>query len=118
MESLLAKNLMFSINKFDDWKIQMQAHLAAMHDEKLNVILEGSLAIMKFNPTTREVGSPTHISTPKKEWITGDGKRNNLDNVAKDILFNAVDDTIFSRIRNGKIAKEVRDDQRKVNKLM
>lgn len=33
---------MFLVTKFDDWKICMSAHMAALHDEMKDVLLEGS----------------------------------------------------------------------------
>ncbi|KZV29982.1 hypothetical protein F511_19744 [Dorcoceras hygrometricum] len=40
---------LFSRDEYDDWKIRMQAHLAAMDDEMWNVITDGPLKIMKPN---------------------------------------------------------------------
>lgn len=92
----------------------MQAHLAAMRDEMLDVIVEGPLVIMKVNPAAREVSAPAHILKSKMEWATEDRKWNNLDNVAREILFKVVDDTIFSRIHSGKTIKEVWDSLMKI----
>ncbi|XP_031096974.1 uncharacterized protein LOC116001225 [Ipomoea triloba] len=60
------------------------------------------------------------------KWSSKDRKRNNLDNIAKDLLFRAIDETIFPRVRKCKMAKEVwntlmligeGDEQEKENKL-
>lgn len=104
----------------------MQAHMEDLHYEMTDVLLEWPLVIMKVNPATRELDAQSHIPKPKLEWTTEDRRRNNLDSVAKDILFKSVDDTIFSHIKNGKTAKEVWDNlmvisegdvQQKDNKL-
>lgn len=81
---------------------------------------------MKVNPAMREANTPSHIPKQKLELKTEDQRINNLDSVAKDILFKSAYDTIFSRIKGGKIAKEVwdslmvigeGDDQQNNNKL-
>lgn len=81
------------------------AHMAAFHDEMLDILLERQIMIMKVNPTARKANAPSHIPKPKMDWIAKDRRRNNLNNVAKDLLFKAVDDTIFSRIRGEKTAR-------------
>lgn len=79
----------------------MQAHMAALHDEMTDLLLEGSLVILKVNPTAREPNAPSHIPKPKLEEITEDRRWNNLDSVAKVILFKSVKETIFSCIKGG-----------------
>lgn len=48
----MSKNIMFSLNKFDDGKVQMQSHLSALHDKIWEVITNGLVEIMMANVTT------------------------------------------------------------------
>ncbi|XP_031112005.1 uncharacterized protein LOC116015977 [Ipomoea triloba] len=127
MKKDLAQNLLFSLEKFDDWKIRMQVHLSALHDEMWDVISDGPILIMKVNPSSiLSPDRPQYVSKPKMEWTSNDRLRSNLDNIAKDILFKAVDDTIFPKIRKCKTTKDLwdvliqiseGDEQEKDNKL-
>lgn len=47
-------------------------------------------------------------------WTFEDMTRNNFDNIAKDILIKAFDETTFSRVKRGHIAKNVWDELMKV----
>ncbi|XP_031131738.1 uncharacterized protein LOC116033121 [Ipomoea triloba] len=92
-----------------------------------DVISDGPIEIMKVNPSSiLSPDGPQYVSKPKMEWTSDDRLRSNLDNIAKDILFKAVDDTIFPKIRKCKTAKDVwdvliqigeGDEQEKDNKL-
>ncbi|XP_031106188.1 uncharacterized protein LOC116010825 [Ipomoea triloba] len=85
-------------------------HLSALHDEMWDVISDGPIEIMKVNPSSiLSPDGPQYVSKPKMEWTSDDRLRSNLDNIAKDILFKAVDDTIFPKIRKCKTAKDVWD---------
>lgn len=64
---------------------------------------------MKVNLAAREVGAPSHIPKPKMEWTTENQKRNNLDNVAKGLVFMVVNDTIFSKIKGWKTTEDILD---------
>ncbi|XP_031121052.1 uncharacterized protein LOC116024300 [Ipomoea triloba] len=91
------------------------------------VISNGPIEILKANTAfVLSPDAPQYIQKPKPEWISDDRIRNNLDNIANDILFKAVDDTIFPKIRKCKTAKEIwealikigeGDEQEKDNKL-
>ncbi|XP_031124300.1 uncharacterized protein LOC116027010 [Ipomoea triloba] len=127
MKRDLAHNLLFSLDKFDDWKIRMQVYLSALHDEMWEVISDGPIKILKVNPSSEQSSTtPSYISKQKVEWTPEDRIRNNLDNIAMDILFKAIDDATFPRVRKCKTAKEVwevlikigeGDEQEKENKL-
>ncbi|XP_073130083.1 uncharacterized protein [Henckelia pumila] len=84
---------MFSKEDFDDWKIRMQAHLSALDDDMWFVITDGPLTITKFNTVVALSG--------------GNKKKENLDNVAKDILYKTLDKNTFSKIKTCKIGKEI-----------
>lgn len=90
METPLAKSLMFSVNKFEEQKIPMHAHMAIMHDKMLDVHFEGLIIIIKVNLAAREADTPSIIPKPKMEWTTEDRRTNNLNNIAKDLLFKAI----------------------------
>ncbi|KZV55128.1 hypothetical protein F511_27736 [Dorcoceras hygrometricum] len=83
---------MFSREDYDDWKIRMQAHLAAMDDEMWTVITEGPLKIMKPNLAVAVTnGEPRYLEKPRHEYTNDDRKKSNLDNVARDILYKTLD---------------------------
>ena len=50
MESSMRSLPVFSIANYDEWKIRMQVHLAAMNDEMWDVIQYGPIIIQKENP--------------------------------------------------------------------
>ena len=78
-----SKTPMFSREKFDVWKIRMQAHLAAQDDDMWYVITNGPIKIMKVN-TAVEItsGADQRVEKPREEWTAEERKKNNLDNVA------------------------------------
>ncbi|XP_073153051.1 uncharacterized protein [Henckelia pumila] len=66
------------------------------------------------------------VEKPRAEWSNEDKKKENLDNVAKDILYITLDKNMFSKIKTCLTAKEIwekltqfckRNDQTKENKL-
>ncbi|KAL6531971.1 hypothetical protein OROGR_013941 [Orobanche gracilis] len=109
--SMINKVPMFSVNEFDDWRIRMEAHLAAMHEEMIFVIQEGPIKIMKVNPAARIEGQPhtEMLEKDRDQWTTDDRKRANLDNVAKNALFVTLDKGTFSKVKGCKTAKEIWD---------
>ncbi|XP_073273319.1 uncharacterized protein [Primulina huaijiensis] len=99
---------MFSKEIFDDWKIWMQAHLAAQDDDILFVITDGSLKILK--PNTAIVvteGASKMVEKYRGEWTSEDKKKANLDNVIRDILYKTLDKNTFSKIKMCPTAKEI-----------
>jgi hypothetical protein len=127
MESSISRIPMFSVEEYDDWKIRMQAHLAAMHDEMWSVIEEGPPEITKVNTDVAVAqGAPQIIPNPRSEWTIDEKKKANLDNIARNVLYTTMDKTVFSKIKSCKTAKEIWDslaimcegtDQIKENKL-
>ncbi|XP_073057214.1 uncharacterized protein [Primulina eburnea] len=108
---------MFSKEDYDDWKIRMQAPLAAQDDDMWYVITDGPMRILKVNTVARK---------HKSEWTAEDKKKENLDNVAKDILYKTLDKNMFVKIKTCTTAKEIWEkltqlcegnDQTKENKL-
>ncbi|KZT76275.1 hypothetical protein F511_46701 [Dorcoceras hygrometricum] len=78
---------MFSKEDYDDWKIRMQAHLAAQDDDMWSVITEGPLKIMKPNLAFAiSNGEHQFLEKSRHEYTNEDKKKANLDNVARDIL--------------------------------
>ncbi|XP_031106289.1 uncharacterized protein LOC116010936 [Ipomoea triloba] len=120
--------LMFNLDKFDDWKVRMQAHLSAIHDEMWDVITDGPIKILQVN-TNRAADDPTSpamIPKDKSLLTTEERTRANLDNIVKDILYKALDESLFPRVRKCKSAKDIwdtlmhigeGDEQEKENKL-
>lgn len=87
---------MFTLDKFDDWKIRMQTDIFAMHDELWDVITNVPIQIMKINTVfLLDPNVDQYISKPKMEWTSEDRTRNNLNNIARDILSKYVDENIF-----------------------
>ncbi|XP_073289624.1 uncharacterized protein [Primulina huaijiensis] len=118
---------MFSKEDFDDWKIRMKAHLAAQDDDMWFVITNGPLKILKPNTAIAVTeDAPQMLEKLRSDWTSGDKKKENLDNVAKDILYETLDKNIFSKIKMCHTAKEIweklieiceGDEQTKENKL-
>ncbi|XP_031127580.1 uncharacterized protein LOC116029672 [Ipomoea triloba] len=103
--------LMFKLDKFDDWKVRMHAHLSAMHDEMWDVITDGPIQILQVNPNRipTDPTSPEMIPKEKSLLTTEERTRVNLDNIAKDILYKALDESLFPRVRKCKNAKDIWD---------
>ncbi|MDQ9783678.1 hypothetical protein, partial [Serratia marcescens] len=78
---------MYDKEDFDYWKVRMEGHLSALDDDMWYVIANGPLEIMKIIPSTLEGGEPRIIEKPRIEWTMEDKKKNNLDRIAKDILY-------------------------------
>ncbi|XP_031131682.1 uncharacterized protein LOC116033067 [Ipomoea triloba] len=120
--------LMFNLDKFDDWKVRMHAHLSAIHDEMWDIITIGLIEILEVNPN-RAVEGPEAVEMrpkAKSSLTTKERSRANLDNIARDILYKALDELLFPRVRKCKTAKEIwdtlmqigeGDEQEKDNKL-
>ncbi|XP_075479394.1 uncharacterized protein LOC142520277 [Primulina tabacum] len=51
--------------------------------------------------------APHRIEKPRDEWTAEDNRKANLDNVAKDILYQTLDKFNFSKIKMFKTAKEI-----------
>ncbi|XP_047306304.1 uncharacterized protein LOC124909695 [Impatiens glandulifera] len=119
---------MFSNEDYDDWKIRMQAHLAAHNDDMWCVITDGPIKILKVSTTTTTTeGALEMKEKPIYEWTVEDKRKANLDNVTKDILYKTLDKNMFSKIKSCSTAKEIwnkltqlceGNDQTKENKLM
>ncbi|KZV15744.1 hypothetical protein F511_08940 [Dorcoceras hygrometricum] len=91
---------MFSKKEYDDWKIRMQAHLAAQDDDMWFVITDGPKNKMKANTTMAiTAGASQCIENTRMEYTPEDKKNANLDNVAKDILYKTLDKNMFSKIK-------------------
>ncbi|XP_031121070.1 uncharacterized protein LOC116024315 [Ipomoea triloba] len=129
MDHHQSRHLMFNLSKFDDWKVRMQAHLSAIHDEMWDVITDGPIEIMMVNPNHAAEGgatAPEMITKPKPSYSPEERTRSNLDNISRDILYKTLDETLFPRVRKCKTAKEIwetlmligeGDEQEKENKL-
>ncbi|XP_047309933.1 uncharacterized protein LOC124913393 [Impatiens glandulifera] len=125
--SLLRKIFMFTKKNYDKWKIRMQAHLASLDDDMWYVITDGPMKIMKANSTTTSDGTPLMKEKPMYEWTSEEKRNNNLENMAKDILYKTLDNNMFSKIKACFSAKEIWEkltqlyegnEQPKQNKLM
>ncbi|XP_019155264.1 PREDICTED: uncharacterized protein LOC109152145 [Ipomoea nil] len=123
-----SRPLAFNLSKFDDWKVRMQIHISAIHDEMWDVIKEGPIIVMMVNTQAAAQGADLEVMIPKpKSQLTSNEKaRANLDNVARDILYKSLDDSLFPRVRKCTTAKEIwdtlmslgeGDEQEKDNKL-
>ncbi|XP_019160039.1 PREDICTED: uncharacterized protein LOC109156643 [Ipomoea nil] len=123
-----SRQLAFSLSKFDDWKVRMQALLSSIHDEMWDVITTGPITIMMANTqaAAQGAGAEQMVPKPKSQLTTEERTRANLDNVAQNILYNSLDDSLFPRVRKCKNAMEIwnvlmnlgeGDEQEKDNKL-
>ncbi|XP_031099820.1 uncharacterized protein LOC116004021 [Ipomoea triloba] len=99
-----------------------------MHDEMWDVITDGPIQILQVNPNRVAIDrtSPEMIPKEKSLLTTEERTRVNLDNIAKDILYKALDESLFPRVRKCKNAKDIwdvlmligdGDEQEKENKL-
>ncbi|KZV16742.1 hypothetical protein F511_41590 [Dorcoceras hygrometricum] len=106
---------MFSREDYDDWKIRMQAHLAAMDDEMWTVITEGPLKIMKPNLAVAVTnGEPRYLEKSRHEYTNDDRKKENIDNVARDILYKTLDKDKNMRMRKRSDKRPSHKHDRKV----
>ncbi|XP_019184051.1 PREDICTED: uncharacterized protein LOC109178958 [Ipomoea nil] len=123
-----SKQLVFSLAKFDDWKIRMQALLCSIHDEMWDVITTGPITVIMTNTqaAAQGAGAEQMIPKPKDSYTSEERTRANMDNVARNILYNSLDDSLFPRVRKCKNAMEIwnvlmelgeGDEQEKDNKL-
>ncbi|XP_031090987.1 uncharacterized protein LOC115995985 [Ipomoea triloba] len=106
----------------------MQTHLSAIHDEMWDVITGGPIQILEVNSNRAVEGPTTAEMRPKEKssLTTEERTRANLVNIARDILYKALDKSLFPRVRKCKSAKEIwdtlmqiseGDEQKKENKL-
>ncbi|XP_019151906.1 PREDICTED: uncharacterized protein LOC109148626 [Ipomoea nil] len=123
-----SRPLTFSLSKFDDWKVRMQAHFSAIHDEMWDVICTGPITVMMVNTNAaaQGAGAEPMIPKPKAQLNSDEKARANLDNVARDILYKSLDDSMFLRVRKCTTAMKIwnvlmnlgeGDEQEKDNKL-
>ncbi|XP_019154325.1 PREDICTED: uncharacterized protein LOC109150803 [Ipomoea nil] len=56
-----SKQLAFSLSKFDDWKIRMQALLCSIHDEMWDVITTGPITVMMANTQAAAQGAGAEV---------------------------------------------------------
>ncbi|XP_073046036.1 uncharacterized protein [Primulina eburnea] len=84
----------------EDWKMRMQAHLAAQDDDMWYVITDGPLKILKPNTAVAVTdGAPQIVEKPRSEWTGEDKKKANLNNVANEILYKTLDKIPLARSR-------------------
>ena len=93
-----------SRENYDIWKIKMQVYLAAQNDDIWNVITEGPIKTLVTTPL--EDDSQMMVN-PLYEWTAVDKKKAKIDNMAKNILYKALDDSMFKRIKLCSSAKEI-----------
>ena len=83
---------MFSMANYDEWRIHMQVHLAAMNDEMWDVIQYGPIVIQKENSEhITNPDAPKYLPKARSEWNAEDRRRSNLDNQAKNVLYRSLD---------------------------
>ena len=69
MESCMRSLPVFSMANYDEWRIRMQVHLAAINDEMWNVIKYGPIIIQKENPEhAHNVDAPKYLPKYRAEW--------------------------------------------------
>ncbi|XP_019159982.1 PREDICTED: uncharacterized protein LOC109156585 [Ipomoea nil] len=93
-----------------------------------DVITTGPIIVMMVNTQAAAQGAYAEpmIPKPKSQLNSNEKSRANLDNVARDILYKSLDDSLFPRVRKCKTAMEIwnvlmnlgeGDEQEKDNKL-
>ncbi|CAH9082937.1 unnamed protein product [Cuscuta europaea] len=102
---------MFSVTKFDDWRIRMKAHLCALHDDMWEVLDAGPFTeFTNVNPEyTTGSGLPQMITKLRHEWSNEERRKYNFVNFAKEVLYKAIDDKYFTRIKKCTSVKEIWD---------
>ena len=99
---------MFSKEEYDHWKLRMRAHLTAQDEDMWYVITDGPIQILKVDSSTTSTDeAPKMIEKPRYEWTAEDKRKNNLDNIAMNILYKTLDKNMFSKIQTCTNAKEV-----------
>ena len=87
----------------------MQAFLASVNDEMIDVITTGPIIPKKVNTAMGGPGGDQMIDKPKEQWDSSDRKRANLDAVSKNIFYQVLDNVMFNRIKGCQTAKEIWD---------
>ncbi|KAL6575139.1 hypothetical protein OROMI_012424 [Orobanche minor] len=81
----------------------MQAHLSSIHDDMWTIIEEGPFIFEKDNtPEEIAAGKPAKIPKKRTEMSADDRKLANLDNRARDILYQTLDKATMVKIKNCK----------------
>lgn len=107
MNTSILRIAIFSVDEFDDWKIYMHEHLSAMHDEIWYVIENNPIKIIKVNIAAKwDPEAPQILEKPIAEYTPDDMKRDNLDNMAWDILYKTLDKAMFDKIKSCKTTKK------------
>ncbi|XP_047339897.1 uncharacterized protein LOC124943438 [Impatiens glandulifera] len=107
MSTIINRIPMFFRENYDNWKLRMQAYLAALDNDIWYVITDDPIKIMKASSTTTPDGTPEMKEKPWSEWKAEDNRKNNLDNMEKDILYKTLDDNMFNKITTCTFAKEI-----------
>ncbi|XP_047335559.1 uncharacterized protein LOC124939092 [Impatiens glandulifera] len=89
--SIVNKAQMFESEDFIDWKIHMQVYLASVDNDMMYGISKGLIKIYK----------------ERSEWKNEDKRKNNLDHISKNSIYNTLDKNTFAKIRACATAKEV-----------
>lgn len=85
----------------------MQAHLSALHGEMWEVITNRPVKIWTVNPASvLNPDVPRYLEKLYHEWTN---TRNSLDNIANDIFFKVVDETILPMIDKLESGMEIWD---------
>ncbi|KAL6578913.1 hypothetical protein OROMI_009129 [Orobanche minor] len=110
MQHMHSRLPVFSVDEYDIWKIRMQAHLSSIHDDMWKIIEEGPFIFQKDNtPEEIAAGKPAKIPMKRTEMSADDRKLANLDNRARDILYQTIDKATMVKIKNCKNAQEIWD---------
>ncbi|XP_047331282.1 uncharacterized protein LOC124934825 [Impatiens glandulifera] len=109
--SLLNNIPILTEKDYDEWKIMMHAHLAAIDDDMWYVITDGPMKIQTVSTvTTSNDGAHEMKKKPRYEWTTEDIRIANLDNVAKDTLYKTLNKDMFNKIKSCSTTKEIWGD--------
>ncbi|KAL6560481.1 hypothetical protein OROGR_004040 [Orobanche gracilis] len=109
-QSMHSRSHLFCVGEYDIWKIRMQTHLSSVHDDMWTIIEEGPFIFLKDNSAEAiAVGEPEKIPKKRSEMSVDERKLVNLDNRAKDVLYQTFDKPNMVKVKNCKNAKEIWD---------
>ncbi|KAL6553645.1 hypothetical protein OROGR_007487 [Orobanche gracilis] len=109
-QSMHSRLPLFSVGEYDIWKIRMQAYLSSVYDDMWMIIEEGPFIFLKDNSAEAiAVGEPGRIPKKRSEMSVDERKFVNLDNRAKDVMYQTLDKPNMVKVKNCKNAKEIWD---------
>ena len=91
---------MFTVEKYNTWKLRMKAELGSIHEDMWRIITDGPHIPMKVNTATNvtETGVDQLIPKELADFTPEDKKLYNLDTVAKGTLYATFDEKTLEKV--------------------